>query len=596
MSIVNIRCCKTLATPRSNWVPFPRPSLTGNMVSAVPTLPSSHSSAGREEGNYTRTQIDFYSKDSDNHEAFSSLEDLQKAPLLHSSESETFTSFRRTNFSGDSGRNLDKEGKVKPGLVFVILQHFPLIFGSILAVFLLFLAFCSYERPGELDAYFGIIRPIKNTNPASTSSATTSQHTRPHRPAPSHVISYENYTRFPLLSSEYWKECSILMGGFMSHGKFWGSGAMGAMDVVHFDDQDDYLLREGDTPVCTSTITYMLDGKVGLFADLALLAQAAAMAHERNRTLLIDDSYWNRGKWTDYFRDIRVTQPGPEPGCKAPPPEELVACPRTARHWVISSRTAMFHFGHEFNNNYEDPYSHNLNRLKPMYESTQESFRRTILPNAETAVLIQKARTGLLGSASVKGGDAAYVAVHIRRGDHQFSRHEGRINTEDFVKAAIHSWERLNPDKSIADMTLYIASDSPSASEEVLNIKRSQYSVFSLVQSEGSELRSLASPREYVQSEFDDLDQNTKIKATLGVIVDFALASGFWTTQEAFVPDAVVCTIRSNICKLAAVGLGWDKAFGEVGESGDIDNEGKGWVEIDEDGHVWPIWMPFQLF
>lgn len=32
--------------------------------------------------------------------------------------------------------------------------------------------------------------------------------------------------------------------------------------------------------ICASTMTYMLDGKVGLMADLALMAQVAALARE----------------------------------------------------------------------------------------------------------------------------------------------------------------------------------------------------------------------------------------------------------------------------------------------------------------------------
>lgn len=42
------------------------------------------------------------------------------------------------------------------------------------------------------------------------------------------------------------------------------------MDVEHMDD----------SAVCSSTITYMLDGNRGLLADLALIAQAAALARE----------------------------------------------------------------------------------------------------------------------------------------------------------------------------------------------------------------------------------------------------------------------------------------------------------------------------
>jgi len=34
---------------------------------------------------------------------------------------------------------------------------------------------------------------------------------------------------------------------------------------------------------------------------------------------------------------------------------ELVACPRTAKHWVITPRTAKFHLGHEFDETYQNP-------------------------------------------------------------------------------------------------------------------------------------------------------------------------------------------------------------------------------------------------
>lgn len=94
------------------------------------------------------------------------------------------------------------------------------------------------------------------------------------------------------------------------------TNAMGPLDVLHHDEAPDYQLPEGETAVCSATITYMLDGSVGLLADLALMAQVAALAREvyieslfefvvasltnvlqRNRTFLVDDTYWNRGKW-----------------------------------------------------------------------------------------------------------------------------------------------------------------------------------------------------------------------------------------------------------------------------------------------------------
>lgn len=60
---------------------------------------------------------------------------------------------------------------------------------------------------------------------------------------------------------------------------------MGILDVAHHDDNK---VAEGQrTAVCTSTITYMLDGEVGLLADLALMAQAAALAREVGATVFM---------------------------------------------------------------------------------------------------------------------------------------------------------------------------------------------------------------------------------------------------------------------------------------------------------------------
>jgi hypothetical protein len=151
----------------------------------------------------------------------------------------------------------------------------------------------------------------------------------------------------------------------MSHGAYWQPMKIGPWDVSHSGGNEH--VEDG---VCTSTITYMLDGKVGLLADLMLMAQVAAMAREvcllhlrqsiflvmnvsareirpflwrictgiAESELLVQEvlSCNDRDicRWTNHFEDVRKLQPGPEPGCKPPPPNELVACPRTARHCV----------------------------------------------------------------------------------------------------------------------------------------------------------------------------------------------------------------------------------------------------------------------
>ncbi|KAG5644143.1 hypothetical protein DXG03_009037 [Asterophora parasitica] len=534
-----------------------------------------HSRSGRAEEGYTDFELQHVSEHDDDYAQH------QAVPLLSSSAEETFPDSAGYRSRGDDHdhnhgpqsrpqRGWDKASGNKLQMS-TILSRLPLALGSLLAGFLLFLIYMSYNRPEKLHKYFSIA-PFSDTAPEPTHAEPVHQHNTTAKD-PHLLISYANFTTFPLSSKEYLVECAKLNKGYMSHGKYWEPHGMGVMDVPHPGDAEE---GHGGARVCTSTITYMLSGDVGLLADLALLAQAAALARERNRTFLIEDTYWNRGKWTDHFLDVRDTQPGPEPRCSAPPPEELVACPRLARHWVINSRTAKFHLGHAYSDTYEDPYAHNLNRLKPQFKSAEESLHNTIRPNKDTFRLIQKVRSELSSVTSPDGAAFdSYIAVHLRRGDRAPAFYRGQyVPAEKFVQAVTDSWSRLNPDRSPENLSIYVASDSPAAHAEVVDLIL--YTTFSLAQSVDPEIRGLASPEEYTQKSFWGLEPTARIRSTRGMIVDFALLSGAWARSRDPLPVAT----------LVAVGMGWDDAFGQVDSMGAIDNEHKRWVEIDQNGAI----------
>jgi len=166
-----------------------------------------------------------------------------------------------------------------------------------------------------------------------------------------------------------------------------------------------------------------------------------------------------------------------------------------------------------------------------------KSLQNIIRPSQENARLIHVARQELSTHAA---DSMKYVSVHIRRGDQKPSFYRGaeRIPVSEYVAAISESWPRLGlSSKPFA----YVASDTPEALSEIAE----QMHVFSLAQSDNTELKELASPQGYIQQEFDTLyELNERIKLTRGMIVDFALLGGLWAENEEASLEAVVCTIR----------------------------------------------------
>jgi len=223
----------------------------------------------------------------------------------------------------------------------------------------------------------------------------------------------------------------------------------------------------------------------------------------------------------------------------------------------------------------------------------------TIRPNAKNAALIRSAREEFTSFFASREADAhQYISVHLRRGDRHATSwryNGGYVPISEYARAMQDTSLRLSP-KSNSQMAVYLASDSPSASAKFVNILPSDTLIFSLAQSQNPELRALASPKEYIQHEFNKLEAEERIKLTRGIIIDFAMTSGMWAWNDDIVPNATICTISSSVCKLSAVGLGWERAFGFVNEMGEIDGKRKGWVEIDNAGQIEPVWEAFELF
>ena len=173
---------------------------------------------------------------------------------------------------------------------------------------------------------------------------------------------------------------------------------------------------------------------------------------------------------------------------------------------------------------------------------------RLILPSPPIATLIGKARVGL--TSDVEGESAEYLSVHIRRGDRlgmTWKYHRTHLPTSLYVDAALGAWRRLNPTSEESPL-FYVASDSPEASEDFVNQLPTNARAFSLGWSSDEELKAIASPRSYVQEEFNTLSEEERIRLTKGMVVDFALLTGLWTNEED--PDV---RLTANVCGLGYV-------------------------------------------
>lgn len=248
-----------LPCPRTS---MPRPKPLKNLSSALPhsgdngslTPRTPHSRTARLEGGFAKLQV----SDANGFEDDTFIGQHQSEPLLASSSTGRFPGDPTS--SKTTGLVRSTREPVSP------MTRVLLLFGIGVAGVLLLLIVLSFTRRDIIHQFLGLHIPVP-----SPSSTKASQH---HPQTGAHAISYENYTKFPLLGTEYLKECQKQMSGFMHHGDYWeGHSHDGvAVDVDHFDGPNDHI--------CKSTVTYMLDGNVGLAADLALMAQAAALARE----------------------------------------------------------------------------------------------------------------------------------------------------------------------------------------------------------------------------------------------------------------------------------------------------------------------------
>jgi hypothetical protein len=192
-------------------------------------------------------------------------------------------------------------------------------------------------------------------------------------------------------------------------------------------------------------------------------------------------------------------------------------------------------------------YAKEVNRRKPLFQSALASFTNTILPNAQNAALVNLAgdefSEHLSRQQTLQESDSnRYIGVHLRRGDCtalSWEFHDGYVPISNYVQAIKDTWSRIFPAEDPLASRIYVASDSPTAQDELIKSLHSDVSVFSLAQSKNPDLQALASPRAYVQDKFSNLELAERIRATRGMIVDFALLNGMGPLSHLYVSPSL---------------------------------------------------------
>jgi len=196
-------------------------------------------------------------------------------------------------------------------------------------------------------------------------------------------------------------------------------------------------------------------------------------------------------------------------------------------------------------------YAHQLNRLKPIFESSARSLESAIRPNAQNMELLRLAQAEFSSFLTeVNQGDKAaksqYVGTHIRRGDRKslsYSFLDRKIPTKDYLDAVEKTWSRLhNGAPSQVHPVIYLATDSSDVHKELSQVYEGRS--YSLFDSWDPRLSVLTSPGEYIQKQFDALNLQERVAATRGMIVDLAMVGGLWTKEKDLKPDAVICGLR----------------------------------------------------
>ncbi len=181
------------------------------------------------------------------------------------------------------------------------------------------------------------------------------------------------------------------------------------------------------------------------------------------------------GNYTTFF------QPIPLPSCSPPPRTQIVPCPHSAHHLLVSAATTSWTFGHAFNEYFEDAHKIGVMRQERIFELLREGFDALFHLRAEDATYVELRTEKLNKTVMVNGGIT--VGVHVRHGDRhpfEFQYQKSYIPLEKYASTAQETISttdrRTKNNTSETQSQIIVASDDPDVytSAEFSHTRRAQ--------------------------------------------------------------------------------------------------------------------------
>lgn len=223
--------------------------------------------------------------------------------------------------------------------------------------------------------------------------------------------------------------------------------------------------------ICKSSLTFVLESDdAGLGKTLMALWMAYGLAKREGRAFFIDDTRWAYGEYASILDKPRA------PDCRQPPRQEMIPCPRQARHLVVSAANARDIFaGHiDPDDMYAEGAAASLSRRpaqKELFSLARQGYEALFKLNTQdreyvfTRVIEHKIKTYAVEGAQHNG---KIVGVHVRHGDRhplEFQYADSYLPLSQYAEAAEEMLNASARDDGIARQKslVAVASDDPLA-------------------------------------------------------------------------------------------------------------------------------------